>query len=100
MFTVSHVGSGTSRAHSEYRLRDINGTHYRNELRSVSNESNLVNDVESGSFGNSRVMSSLEENAMDDLEILVQANDMGSGNSDARRFIGSSIRTVFDDTGQ
>ena len=35
---------------------------------------------------------------MDDLEILVQANDMGSGNSDARRFIRSAVRKMFDDT--
>ena len=98
MFTVTHVSSGTSRAHSEYRLRKIGGTYYRNELRSVSNESNLVNDVESDSFGKNRVMSSLEENAIDNLEILIQQNDMGS-DPDARRFIVSAVRKMFDDEG-
>jgi hypothetical protein len=45
-------------------------------------------------------MSSLEQNAIDDLEIVVQQNDMGSGDADARRFIGAAVRKVFDDEGE
>ena len=45
-------------------------------------------------------MSSLERNAIDNLEILVQANEMGGANSDARRFIGSAIRKDFADEGE
>jgi hypothetical protein len=100
VFTVSAVSAGTSRAHSEYRLREMAGTFYRNELRLVSNESQLVDDVVSDSFGKDRNMSSLERNAIDNLEILVQANEMGGANSDARRFIGSAIRKEFADEGE
>jgi hypothetical protein len=45
-------------------------------------------------------MSSLEQDAIDDIEIVVQANDMGTGDSDARRFIGAAVRKEFDDTGE
>ena len=100
IFTVRTVSQGTSRAHAVYQLVELRGRYFRNELQLVSNESEMVDDIDDSPFQQkNQQMSSLESNALDQLDILVNQNDM-SRNPDAQRFIGAMVRRTFTDVGE